>query len=315
MRTASSPSAGIETTVTGRQRQHDREHRKLGQQQTSVERAEQPRHGADLRPRVPETGEQEHDHQRQRRRGEPTRREHRVGTGVGTALLTREREQKRQRGETADPHAGRQQMRHVDDDGDRRVRLHRGGVAGGGGEAQRSQAEQRALAPRRPPVAAVRQVHPHGEKRAEQEQQTAAHQPDRARLGLQQHADDRGAIERRAGPSLQDCRLAGHRDHCGEEGDQNEQPPGTDDSLLPAQGSGTVGRSRQEQHGGAADEQDRGCEVQPAGEKRDGHCCQSKLTASVRANRPLADDITRIVGLPMVTVIFVVAAGRLTSVP
>ena len=50
--------------------------------------------------------------------------------------------------------------------------------------------------------------------------------------------------------------------------------------------------------------------MQPAGEKRDGHCCQSKLTASVRANRPLADDITRIVGLPMVTVIFVVAAGQ-----
>jgi hypothetical protein len=191
---AASPlSTRDQTPAAGRQREQDGEDRQLEQQQVTVRRAEQAGHAPDLRPRVPHTGGDEHHHERQRGRGEAPGGEHGVGTRVGAALLTGEREQEGQGGEATDPDAGGQQVRHVDCDRRRRVRLDGGGVAGRRDQTQRTQAEQRALAPRRTPVRAVREVHPHGEKRA-------PHQEERVRARATRRRPECAATVRTIAP-------------------------------------------------------------------------------------------------------------------
>ncbi len=252
---------------------------------------------------------------------EPTRREHRVGPRVGAALLTR-------RAASSSASAGRpptqtpagQQVRHVD----RRWRPPCPAPPRRRGWRRRRSPATRpssaTLAARRPPVARDRQV----SIRTARNAPSRSSRPPRTSQTMppwvcSEHADDRGAIERRAGPSPPG-RPSGRppRSTAVSERDEDEQPPGTARIHdLPA--AAPSGRSDGPARSSMA--------APPTRRTEDARCSQRARSATVTApsrsslrarcerTEPLADDITRSVGLPMVTVIFVVAAGRVTSVP
>ena len=135
-------------------------------------------HAADLGPRVPDAGQDEHDHECQCRRRETPRGEHRVGPATAPAPDWRARAGAPGRGARR-PRCRRPAGASASTrDRRRRVRLPSGGgVAGGRGQPQRTEAS-RAARPRPAPPPPVRawsaQVHPPGEEGAQHEQQAAA---------------------------------------------------------------------------------------------------------------------------------------------
>ena len=303
-----------EAAIERRQHDHRDDEGQLDEQQPAVARAEQSRHAADLEPRVPDPGDHDHDEQPQRGRGEATGHEDGVRAGVGARFASGQAEQPRQRRQRTDPETGGHQVPDVGGDGRRRVGLDGRRVAGGGDQAEGREAEQGDLAARRAPVGAVAQIRAHGDERAQQEQQPAAHQPHRAGLRLQEQACQRRRLDRRRRAILEQRGLGGDGDERAGEGNGDQRAAAGDDPRLPAPRRRSIGRAGQEQRGRPAHEQDRRDEMKPARDER-RHWLQSKLTWAPAPSPAAALGMSGMVGLPIATVIRFVVVGTVTSAP
>ncbi len=228
--------------------------------------------------------------------------------------MTGQPQQQRQGRQAADPDAAGYQVHDVGRDGRGRARLHRRRVAGRGHQAEGDGAEEGDLAAQRLPVGARSQLDADGEEGDEQHEQPGPDQPHDAAPGLGEHAGQGLWVHSGAGTALQHGRLVGHRAQGGGEGDEGEDATAGEDARLPAARRRPVRAPRHKQQSRPADQEDRRRQVQPAGKEPD-YFPQSKLTSAPRLNRAAGPGIRRRAGLPRATVIFLVAAGRVTSAP
>jgi Cu/Ag efflux protein CusF len=180
-------------------------------------------------------------------------------------------------------------MDEVDADGLERTRFGGCRVAARAHQAQCHEPEPENLAVQGEPVHRAHDAHgPHREE-AGHEQNAEANEPDETALRLRGDARERPRLEGGAGTAFEKRGLVREDADSADERDDEQPAGGARDRALPRTRRRTVGRSREEQHGGAADEGDRRREMDPSQRHAEpAHALTRAIDRDERSGLPLA---------------------------